>query len=257
MAERPRSNQTIRCTLPGPLQGSKGVGEGHLGLNQPIVDFLPRVRDLKDHRKQAITIRHLLTMTSGLKATSYKQYNTWILSHNWVESTLASPLVAEPGALFQYSTADTHLLSAVLAAATGRSTRDYAEEKLFGPMAIRIQGWQRGPSGVYVGGNNLSLTPRDLAKFGQLYLDGGRWGDRQLIPREWIEDSTRAQGQAFHDVYGGYGYLWYADPVYANAFVAVGFGGQYLSARAIALSPAIFSGEKSSSLHVWPVRGGQ
>ena len=225
--EKPHNLKSASKSILSALLGI-AIGEGHLGLDQPIADFLPDVRKLKDNRKQAITIRHLLTMTSGLKATSYKQYNTWILSHNWVESTLASPLVAEPGALFQYSTADTHLLSAVLSAATGRSTRDYAEEKLFGPMAIRIRGWQRDPSGIYVGGNNLSLTPRDLAKFGQLYLDGGRWRDRQLIPREWIEDSTRAQGHGFHDVYGSYGYLWYADPVYANAYFAVGFGGQYL-----------------------------
>lgn len=204
------------------------VEEGLLGLEDRIVDVLSSTVALDDLPKRSIRVDHLLGMTSGLAATSYDSYGGWIESSDWVTAALELPMVAEPGTHFQYSTANTHLLSAVLTAATGQSTREYAEEKLFGPMGIEIRGWEQDPKGIYVGGNNLSLTPRDMAKFGQLYLDGGRWGERQLVPRQWVVESTKAGDLGFHEIYGSYGYLWYVDLVYDGAFLAVGYGGQYI-----------------------------
>ena len=206
------------------------MDEGVLSLDLPISDILPAGKELNDPRKADITVKHLLTMTTGLKATSYQAYSSWVLNGDWVKAALDQPLVADPGTHFQYSTGNTHLLSAVLTAATGMSTKEYAIQKLFGPMDITIHGWDTDPKGIYQGGNNLLLVPRDMARIGQLYLDGGKYRGHQLVPKPWVEESTRAGSFGKNDVYGSYGYLWFCRPGDNDAFVAVGFGGQYIYA---------------------------
>jgi CubicO group peptidase (beta-lactamase class C family)/chromosome segregation ATPase len=226
-ADHPHNLKSASKSVLSALAGI-AIEEGLLGLDQPIAELLPRSAALADPAKRAITVRHLLTMTTGLEPTSYDTYNEWIQSRDWVESALSRPLVAEPGTFYQYSTGTTHILSAVLASASGMTTRQYAERKLFGPLGIEIKGWQRDPAGTYVGGNNLSLLPRDMLRFGQLYLDGGRFGDRQILPAAWVEESTRTGQSGLHVVYGTYGYLWWTDLFYRGAFSAVGYGGQYI-----------------------------
>ncbi len=151
-----------------------------------------------------------------------------MLNGDWVQAVLDQPLVADPGTHHQYSTGDTHLLSAVLSAATGMSAKDYAIRKLLAPMNVTLYGWDRDPQGIYQGGNNLSLIPLDFAKIGQLYLDGGRYRGRQIVPAAWVQTSTRVSRIGRHEVYGTYGFLWYLRPGGNEAFVAVGYGGQYL-----------------------------
>ena len=97
-------------------------------------------------------------------------------------------------------------------------------------MNITIHGWDTDPKGIYQGGNNLLLVPRDMARIGQLYLDGGKYRGHQLVPKPWVEESTRAGSFGKNDVYGSYGYLWFCRPGDNDAFVAVGFGGQYIYA---------------------------
>ncbi|MBE9521053.1 MAG: serine hydrolase, partial [Proteobacteria bacterium] len=206
------------------------INKGYLRLDQPISDFLPRVKNLDDPRKNDITVRHLLTMTSGLDPTSYQAYNSWIMNgSDWVKIILDRPMVAAPGTKHQYSTGDTHILSAVLTAATRMSTREFAARNLFNPLGVTIHGWEIDPQGINQGGNNLSLIPLDMALLGQVYLDGGRFRNRQVIPKWWVDVSTRPNylgGE--QEVYGYYGYLWYSRPGGQDAFVAVGYGGQYI-----------------------------
>jgi CubicO group peptidase (beta-lactamase class C family)/uncharacterized protein YraI len=202
------------------------IAKGYLQLDQPITEILSKAKDLQDPDKKKITINNLLTMTSGLESTSYQAYNDWILSRDWITALLQRPLTAQPGSTFQYSTGDTHILSAILAEATGMSTRMFAEKELFEPMGIVIAGWQQDPDGIYFGGNNLSLLPRDVMKFGQLYLDRGRWGGKQLVPVSWVEESTRETDNGPHETYGNYGYLWWVQSSDQGSFAAVGYGGQ-------------------------------
>ena len=205
------------------------IEKGYLRLDQPIGDFLPQVKYLEDPRKYDITVLHLLTMTSGLEQTSYQAYNSLARNEtDWVWTILNRPLVADPGTKHQYSTGDTHILSAVLTGATGMSTKDFAEKYLFGPLDISIKGWEVDPKGINQGGNNLSLIPLDMALFGQLYLDGGMYRNQQIIPQWWVDTSTRPNYLGKHENYGYYSYLWYSRPRGANAFVAVGYGGQYI-----------------------------
>jgi len=204
------------------------IDEGLLSLDIPVSKILPNTVSMTDPRKADITVRHLLTMTSGLTPTSYQAYNSWVLKGDWVKAALDRPLVADPGTHFQYSTGNTHVLSAILTAVTGMSTKDYALQKLFDPMKITLYGWDTDPRGIYQGGNNLQLLPRDMARIGQLYLDGGRFDDRQIVPKRWVEESTKGGRFGENEVYGSYGYLWFSAPSGRDAFVAVGFGGQYI-----------------------------
>ncbi|MFC1837844.1 serine hydrolase, partial [Thermodesulfobacteriota bacterium] len=205
------------------------IEKGYLRLDQPISDFLPQIKNLDDPRKSDMTVLHLLTMTSGLEPTSYQSYNDLAMNGtDWVKTILERPLVADPGTKHQYSTGDTHILSAVLTGATRMSTKDFAENNLFGPLGISVKGWEIDPQGINQGGNNLSLIPLDMALFGQLYLDGGTYRNKQIVPEWWVDASTRPNYLGEHEVYGYYSYLWYSRPGRTNAYVAVGYGGQYI-----------------------------
>ncbi len=228
---RPHNMKSASKSVLSALAGL-AVEEGVLELDQPIAEALPEAADLDDPRKQAITVRHLLTMTSGLESTSFGNYGSWVASRNWVRAALARPLQAEPGTRFSYSTGGTHLLSATLSRAAGRSTHDFAREHLFDPLGIRRSAWASDRQGVHMGGNNLSLLPRDMLKFGQLYLNRGRWNGKQLLPWQWVDESTRPgrvgpRGRG--RIYGGYGYLWWLrGHRERGAYIASGYGGQYI-----------------------------
>lgn len=228
---RPHNLKSASKSVLSALAGL-AVEQGVLELDQPIADLLPEAAGLDDPRKRTIAVRHLLTMTSGLESTSFGNYGSWVASRNWVRAALAQPLQAEPGTRFSYSTGGTHLLSATLARAAGKSTHDYAREHLFAPLGIRHSAWARDRQGIHVGGNNLSLLPRDMLKFGQLYLNRGRWAGRQLLPWQWVDESTRpglAAPRGRGRIYGGYGYLWWLrGPRERSAYIASGYGGQYV-----------------------------
>lgn len=228
---RPHNLKSASKSVLSALAGL-AIEKGLLDLDQPIADVLPEAADLDDTGKRAITVRHLLTMTSGLESTSFGNYGSWVASRNWVRAALARPLQAEPGTRFSYSTGSTHLLSATLSRAAGRSTHDFAREHLFDPLGISRSAWARDRQGVHMGGNNLSLLPRDMLKFGQLYLNRGRWNGSQLLPWRWVDQSTRPgrvgpRGRG--RIYGGYGYLWWLRGTRERgAYIASGYGGQYI-----------------------------
>ena len=227
--ERAVNVKSISKTLLSPLVGI-AIRDGLLrGTDQPLAELLapPLAPPLQDGRRQ-ITLAHLLTMTTGLEGTSFDSYGEWVGSRNWVKSALERPLVCEPGACWGYSTGNTHLLSAALTRATGRSTLAYARAVLFDPLGIPLAPWDRDPQGIYLGGNNMRLRPRDLAVIGQLYLDGGRAGGRQLLPEEWIRASWQRQVTSPWNGYD-YGYLWWSRELAGErVHFAWGYGGQFL-----------------------------
>jgi CubicO group peptidase (beta-lactamase class C family) len=201
-------------------------------LDQRLMEFFPRDFPAGgDPRKRAITLRHLLTLRSGLSwaESSAESLPALFASDNWVRHGLSLPLVYAPGEVFAYSTLDVHLLSAVLTQVTGMSTLAFANRSLLGPLGSRATAWATDPQGNSIGGSELYLTPRDLAKVGYLYLRRGRWEDTLLIQEEYLEASTCTQ------VFPGgsvvvpdtYGYLWWVSTVgpYAS-FYAIGYGGQ-------------------------------
>lgn len=226
----PSDGANLKSASKSVLNALTGVAikEGHLnGLTQPIGPFFPNL--LGDApRKQAITIRNLLTQQAGLESTSFDNYGPWVSSANWVADALRRPFEAAPGSEMIYSTGTTHILAAVLTRATGQPLRVYAQDRLFDVLGVQIRSWQQAPEGVYFGGNNLSLTPRGMLRFGQLYLNDGRIRGEQVLPPEWIDLSWRTYVTSTYHGHQ-YGYLWFTHQFGGERVAfAWGYGGQYI-----------------------------
>jgi CubicO group peptidase (beta-lactamase class C family) len=205
----------------------KGILEGP---DQKIVTILGKdMPQNADIRLSEITIGNLLSMQSGLRSVSGPQYGAWTDSRNWVRAVLAQPFEDEPGGGMIYSTGSSHLLSAILTKKTGRSTRSLASEWL-GPLeGFRIASWDRDPQGIYVGGNLMSMSPRSLMAFGELYRNGGVTPDgKRLVSKEWIDTSwqPRTNSRFTGDEYG---YGWFTREISGEQVrYAWGYGGQML-----------------------------
>ncbi len=181
-----------------------------------------------DPRINEITIGDLLTMRAGLERTSGANYGSWISSANWVRNALARPFVDEPGGRMLYSTGNTHLLSAVLTKVSGKSTLALAEEWLAEPLGLRIASWDRDKQGIYLGGNNMAVSPRALVKFGELYRNRGDAGGVRILPETWIDASWTPVTESFFTGHG-YGYGWFATELAGQQVrYAWGHGGQML-----------------------------
>ena len=198
-------------------------------VKQPLATFFPDLlAGNSDAPKRAITIEDLLTMRSGLETTSNRNYGAWVQSRNWVGHVLSRPLIAAPGTIMEYSTGNTHLLSAVLTKATGTSTWQFAQETLAKPLGFTLAQWPRDPQGIYFGGNDMLMTPRQMLTFGELYLRRGRSNGRQIVPEKWTDASFVPRGRSrFNDRFYGYGW-WMRDIADRQAYYAWGFGGQFI-----------------------------
>ena len=195
-----------------------------LALDQPISKYFPDLPEAKRH----ITIEHLLTMQSGLESTSNRNYGAWVQSSNWVRHALARPMLVTPGTEMIYSTGNSHLLSAILTKATGKSTWLFAQETLAKPLGFSLSQWARDPQGVYFGGNDMLMTPRQMLAFGELYRNEGKVSGRQVLSKDFIEETFEPRGRS--RISGreyGYGW-WIRDMAGRRAQYAWGFGGQYI-----------------------------
>ena len=211
-------------------------------VKTPIAAYFPELVDDPDARKREITVEHLLTMRPGLEGTSNRNYGAWVTSRNWVRHALARPMFAAPGEEMEYSTGNTHLLSAILTTAAGATTREFANEVLAQPLGFSLPPWPRDPQGIYFGGNDMLMTPRQMLAFGELYLNEGSATDQQIISGQWVVRScqgverTRRPGPAF-DPDGNvdplrdrrYGYGWWVHEIAGHeTCFAWGYGGQYI-----------------------------
>ena len=205
-------------------------------LDQTLADLLgPSV--VTDPQKAVITLRQLLTMTSGLdfpEMASYTSgpniYNMWVDAPDQVAWVLNRPLTAVPGQRFEYGSATIHLASVGLTNACGTSTAAYAQSYVLAPLGIPPRDWETDNQGYNNGGAGLSLSPRDMQAIGDMVLNGGRMQGRQLLPTSWIGEMTRGQV-----VTGGgmpapfYGYGWWVGQVSGTDFtMANGWGGQFI-----------------------------
>lgn len=204
-------------------------------VEQPISDYLD-VGDRMDDIRNRITIKHLLTMTPGFDWPDFdKPYKSLRQAPDPVAFALEQPVVHEPGHAFTYNSGGSHLLSAIVTAATGKSALQYAKEHLFRPLHFQAARWSER-SGISEGGTGLSLFAGDLAKLGMLYLQKGHWEGNQLLSPDWIESSSSIQHRGLMHyeppIYGGYGFHWWVSPKEHNGcaecYFAFGHGGQYL-----------------------------
>jgi CubicO group peptidase (beta-lactamase class C family) len=218
------------------------IEEGFIqGVDATLLALLPQyAAQMGDEGKQEITLEQLLTMTSGL------EWDEWTYSYSdprnshyyleraqdWMAYVISRPLQDAPGTQFAYNTGAVHLLGAIIERSTGQHANRFAREHLFGPLGIVSYIWPGDPQGYpYTGGSEggLRLKARDLAKFGYLFLNGGRWNGQQVIPEAWVAASTQPRVEL--EARRAYGYLWWLGSFTVQGreldFInAEGYGGQ-------------------------------
>lgn len=185
--------------------------------------------------KQKIALKHMLTMSAGLDwhELDYRYnderntFNQWASSADRVRFVLDRPMTAVPGEKYTYNTGISHVLSAIIKKSTGVRADSFALENIFKPLGIERYYWPIDTHGVAYGGNGVRLLPRDMAKFGYLYLKKGMWNEEQIVPQEWVEISQMKliKRNDIPDYY--YGYHWWVSN--ENSYSAVGFGGQWIT----------------------------
>ena len=212
-------------------------------VNEKVLDFFPKyVPDTADMQKREITIQHLLTMTAPYPFKDWHEpLDKMCMQPDWVKYTL--DMLGQKGSIgtFKYSTAGAHLLSAIITRSTGKSAREFANERLFKPIGMKeipnyemkaygfedlfgknVKGWVKDPNGNSTGGWGLTLTPRDMARFGFLYLNHGIWDNNQIISKTWIDESAMMNSNK-------YGYLWWlCEEEGVFAYLALGDGGNVI-----------------------------
>ena len=240
------ASKTVVSALVG-IAIDKGLIEG---TDQPIADFLAAdFPEDHDARLETVTVGQLLSMQAGLAPTSGPNYGRWIASRNWVRAALAEPFESDPGGAMQYSTGSTHLLSAILTKAGEESSLDLAKDWFGAVDGFRIGGWERDAQGIYLGGNQMAMSPRSLWAFGEVYRNGGLAADgTRVISAEWIAQSwTERTNSRFTG--DGYGYGWFLREIGGeDVRYAWGYGGQMLYiVPALDLTVVMTSDENSPS----------
>lgn len=182
-------------------------------IDQKVSYFFPEYfTEVDDIKKREITIRNILTMSAGLEAID-SDYNGYFSSGDWFAYTIKKPLIDKPGEKFVYNTGLPHFLSGLITKTSKMSTLDFANKFIFNQIGISLEKqvfqkrWDKDQMRYYGGGSGLYLTPIDMAKFGYLYLKNGLWDGKQIIPKEWIEESTKKQITVSPGV--DYGYLFW------------------------------------------------
>jgi len=222
------------------------VDEGRIeSVDQRVLDFFPDYAVPKGEETiRRVTIKNLLTMTAPYKYET-EPYEEFFGSLNPIQRALDLLGGDKPIGEFNYSAiGGTHILSGILAKATGRSALDFAAERLFSPLGIEVprsvtlrskeehlafmsdknsSGWVVDPQGFNTASWGLFLRPVDMAKIGQLYLNGGKWGGEQIVSARWIEESTREQSRCAQWGNLAYGYLWWI--IDGESYAALGDGG--------------------------------
>ena len=227
-ADRPHALRSLSKSFNATAVGL-AIADGKLSLDDRVLKFFPADAPTNASiNLKAMTVRDLLTMTCGHDtepqavggAPSVKQF-------------LAHPVPHPPGTHFQYNTMGSYTLSAIVTKVTGQTTLEYLKPRLFVPLGIENPEWPASPEGYTLGGTGLRLRTEDIAKFGLLYLQKGRWNDRQLIPEPWVEQATSRQvpnDQESHADIGadwrqGYGFQFWRCT--HNAYRGDGAAGQF------------------------------
>ncbi len=203
------------------------------GVNDSLVSyFSDRTIANLDSQKEAITLEHVLSMTSGTDWDDSSDFSTVREESDWVQYILDRPMATTPGEVWNYNSGDPHLLSAIINSTTGLSPTSYAETHLFQPLGIDNYAWPVDPQGLPDGGGiaeGIRMRSRDLAKIGFLFLNNSTWDSVQIVPADWVTNSTMVQssGGMESGYSGNYGYLWWVRPS-LDVYCVFGYRGQFI-----------------------------
>jgi len=229
-AYTPHGVRSISKSVVSLLIGAALQNGALTSLDTPFLDLLPKRAAYATPAKMRITVRHLLTMSAGLKWSEdelLSDETRMEFSRDMAAYVLDRPVAEAPGQHYQYNSGATVLLAEIIEAATRRPLADYAQEKLFTPLGITRVEWTTGRDGRPMPHAGLRLTPRDLAKIGTLVLNEGRWRDTQLIPADYMRESVTGVLPAERD--WRYGYQWRVGETNGQSWIAgFGNGGQRL-----------------------------
>lgn len=220
------------------------IDQGFIASEQEsIYQIFDEYEGLSDELKEKMTIEHLLTMTAGwewdenTEMTSENDLYLFNTSSDPIQFLLSRPMEAEPGSVWNYNGGGVTMLGKIVDRAAGMGLEDFSVQYLFGPLGITDYWWPYIRTGLVAAHGDLKLRPRDMAKIGQLFLDGGVWNGQRIISEEWVEQSTQIWYEFDGIWWGGsdgYGYLWWHIPFYVGdetyrAYSSMGWGGQYIT----------------------------
>jgi CubicO group peptidase (beta-lactamase class C family) len=197
-------------------------------VQDKVIDYFPDAVIVPgQENKRDMTIEHLLTMTSGIVCDTDEEWAAWNApgQADCAKAVFELPQATAPGTKYVYDNAAPSILLGIIARAAQRDVLDYAQEKLFGPLGMTSVRWNTAPDGLPYGAFGISMTPRDMARFGYLYLNCGRWEDQQLLPAAWVA-VTPPKAKALL----AYGYLFWNYPLqpFDSSYEANGMYGQYI-----------------------------
>ncbi len=207
------------------------IDEGKLSLTDKLLDFFPEyVSVVTDERVKNITLRHLLTMTSGfgrefLMSVERRQGEGF---PDYLAYMLSKPLADEPGSRYVYSNADSHMAGCMVQKAVGENLQKFCYRRIFEPMGIGFPSWETDPDGTAFGGSGLYLDILDMMKLGVLYLNKGSWNGKQIVSEAWVSEAGRKQIDTGYgsEWMSGYGYQFWIVSKREGAFRADGAYGQ-------------------------------
>lgn len=223
--------QSITKSITSILTGI-AIDEGLISsLDTTINDIYPD--KLKNHEdKKNISLKHLLTMSSGIQFDN-DNFHVELSTENpddSIDYILSKPSYNDAGIEFYYRDADPHLLSYALQSLSGETLASYASTRFFQPLNITNYDWIQDDNNINFGAYGVYLTPRDLAKIGQMVLQGGQWNGQQIVSDSWLKESTQKQIEKDSPTTTDYdyGYYWWIIPE-LNAFTAWGHGGNFIT----------------------------
>ena len=239
-----RSAKSITKSVTSALVGiARGQGK-FPPLESNLLELFPQYPDIAnvDARKQKIKLKHILSMTAGIEWDEFAVGDTsefkMLRSKDWIKFALDQPMSHEPGEKWVYNGGCTIMLSDILKKATGDDVDKFAKKYLLDPIGMENWNWSITNTNVTNTISGLAMSRRDMARFGVLYLNGGSWQGKQIVPKDWVKESTRVQVLGKGDYFPyAYGYQWWRlqdqEPTVAmldvnDAYFALGFGGQFI-----------------------------
>jgi CubicO group peptidase (beta-lactamase class C family) len=215
----------------------KLIDEGLIkSVEEPVISYFDDITIANPSPlKSKLLLKHLLTMTAGFEWTedgnygaTYDSYTLMSRSPHPYRYILDQPVLTEPGSEFYYNTGASHLLSSIVTQVMKKTEEHYALEKILKPIGIDHIFWRQDKDGINSGGSGLFVSVEDLARFGYLFLNQGKWDNAQILSEAWISESTQKQVETPNGLAGrdGYGYQWWQNSF--GGYSARGYAGQYL-----------------------------